>query len=166
MAREEKELSPFARVRVAKDAPAPLRLLSPEGSPSFVLNGLHCACLESFLQGLKFRDRARQAEIFALPAQEAAAAAAAETDWKQTGMLYLQGEEYDRFSEDYVSLQRRVYETLLCDGDFRAALRQTGKARLACPERSKSDLTTTFTARELCARLSECRKKLHREDTF
>jgi hypothetical protein len=139
------------------------KLLCPAHSPSFVLCGIRCTSMESFLQALKFKDAARQEQICALPAEEAAAAADAETDWKQTGMLYFRGEEYDRFEEDYVSLQRRAYEALLGDPTFRAALDATGTARFRCPDRPTDELRTTFTAGELCRRLKECRRKLRRE---
>lgn len=139
------------------------KLLCPEHSPSFTISGIFCSCMESFLQALKFENAERQIQVCAMPPAEAAAAADAETDWKQNGMLYFRGEEYDRFEEDYVSLQRRAYETLLEDPAFRTALDATGSARLRCSYRKSGELSTTFSADELCRRLIECRKKLRRE---
>ena len=139
------------------------KILCPEHSPAFTIAGVSCSCMESFLQGLKFEDPARQAQVCAMPPAEAAATADAETDWKVTGMLYFRGEEYDRFEEDYVSLQRRAYEALLIDPSFCEALKATGRAPLRCRCRPASELSITYTSKELCRRLTECRRKLRRE---
>lgn len=78
------------------------------------------ACMEAFVQSLKFKDERQQREALRLPGKEAKLAGADRT-WGRT--LYWKGREFDRFSKEYAQLIERAYHAMLSNEDFRAALK-------------------------------------------
>ncbi len=67
-------------------APFPAGTLSNFAPNAFTLDGIHCACMEGFLQGLKLADPAEQERICALPGPHAQSLGR-KHDWSTTGTL-------------------------------------------------------------------------------
>lgn len=78
---------------------------------NFTIDGVHCASIEGFIQSLKFKDIDKQKEVCLTVGPIAKSLGNAATrDWKNDYILYWQGVEYDRRSDEYEKLITRMYD--------------------------------------------------------
>lgn len=140
-------------------APFPAGALSNLAAHEFIIDGIVCASMESFLQGLKVAVAAEQATFCALAGAEARGRGQ-RYDWKTTGTLWWLGNGIDRLSADYQSLLDRAYDALFEQSKkFRDALAATGVATL-CHSLGKDDPTETIlTTEEFISRLVRLRAR-------
>lgn len=79
---------------------------------SFVIDSVRCASMESFLQSLKVKDIKLQIEICSLPGIFCNKIKDVYNDWKETQIVYWQGKEINRLSDEYSILIKRAYMDL------------------------------------------------------
>lgn len=106
----------------------PAGTLSNFSPHPFVLDGVHCASMEGFLQSLKFKSPEMQEQVCGLVGL-AAKRAGRKKKWFRTQTLYWRGRELKRDSEEYQNLLNRAYNALNGNSSFRKALLATGKHR-------------------------------------
>ena len=79
--------------------------------------------LEGFFQGIKFKDKKLQKEVFKYHGLDALAAkGASDYNWKDEGIIYWQGKPIDRFSKEYDELVKKVYIAAIQNKLYRNAL--------------------------------------------
>lgn len=140
----------------------PSAALSNFAPHPFVIDGVECASMEGFLQSLKFKDAAMQAEVCKLVGK-AAKFRGKKKKWWRTQTLYWQGVEYKRDSKEYQELLSRAFAELGKNTSFQKALLATGTATLT-HEIGKTKISeTVLTRQEFCGRLMAIRAKLQEE---
>jgi predicted NAD-dependent protein-ADP-ribosyltransferase YbiA (DUF1768 family) len=147
-------------IDIASKAPYPAGPLSNFAAHAFALDGVACASMESFLQGLKFEDAGRQAEICGYKSGKAQGIGR-RRNWQAEGRLWWRGEAIDRLSGAYQVLLDRAYDALFAQSaDFREALAATGDADLVHTMGRIHTANTVLTADEFCTRLTALRARL------
>ena len=140
----------------------PSAALSNFAPHPFTIDGVECASMEGFLQSLKFKDPAMQAEVCKLVGK-AAKFRGKKKKWWRTQTLYWQGVEYKRDSKEYQELLSRAFAELGKNTSFQKALLATGTANLT-HEIGKTKISeTVLTRQEFCGRLMAIRTKLQEE---
>lgn len=140
----------------------PSAALSNFAPHPFVIDGIECASMEGFLQSLKFKEPAMQAEVCKLVGK-AAKFRGKKKKWWKTQTLYWQGIEYKRNSKEYQELLTRAFAELGKNTSFQKALLATGTATLT-HEIGKTKISETIlTRQEFCGRLMAIRAKLQEE---
>lgn len=134
--------------------------LSNFASHPFVFDGVEIASMEGFLQALKFSNPEIQRDMCKLIGFKAKKAGKLQ-DWKQEGKLYWQGQEIDRFGQEYQDLLDRVYDTMFEQSEsVRKALLATGDAILEHSIGRIKASDTILTREEFCSRLIKIRNRL------
>lgn len=118
--------------------------------------------MEGFLQALKFSNPEMQKEVCKLVGR-AAKAKGSKKNWKKTGVLYWQGQEIKRDSQEYQDLLDRAYAALAENEGFKKALLASGNAVLTHSIGKRKESETILTAREFCSRLTAIRQRLKEE---
>ena len=140
----------------------PSAALSNFAPHPFTIDGVECASMEGFLQSLKFKEPAMQAEVCKLVGK-AAKFKGKKKKWWRTQTLYWQGVEYKRDSKEYQELLTRAFAELGKNTSFQKALLATGTATLT-HEIGKTKISeTVLTRQEFCGRLMAIRAKLQEE---
>ena len=93
----------------------------------------------------------------------AAKAKGSKKNWKQTRILYWQGQEIKRDSQEYQDLLDRAYDALSQNEGFKKALLASGNAVLTHSIGRRKESETILTAREFCSRLTAIRQRLKEE---
>lgn len=156
---ENKEWEPLD-IGSGKDYPS--NALSNFAPHPFVIDGVECASMEGFLQALKFSNPDVQKEVCKLVGR-AAKARGSKKNWKQTRILYWQGQEIKRDSQEYQDLLDRAYTALSENEGFKKALLASGNATLTHSIGKRKESDTILTAREFCSRLTSLRNYLQAE---
>ena len=125
----------------------------------FVIDNVECASMEGFLQSLKFKNPDMQKEVCKLVGMKAKMKGKHKTWWK-TQILYWQGKEYKRDSQDYQDLLDRAYAELAKNDGFIRALKATGNSKLTHSIGKKDIRHTVLTQREFCSRLIKLRDSM------
>lgn len=90
----------------------------------FEFRGKKLKSIESFFQGIKFQDKNMQNFVFSYSGLDSnRVKACSGYDWKATGKLYWQGQEIDRYSEDYDKLVDEMYISAIQNPLYRNALK-------------------------------------------
>ena len=138
----------------------PHEALSNFSAHSFMFDGVPIASMEGFLQSLKFSDIAQQKYICSLTGSRAKNEGKNQK-WQETGKLYWQGIEIDRFSPEYQQLLDRAFETLYSDNEkAKKALLASGNLILTHTIGKKEPQQTILTCSEFCDRLTRIRARL------
>ena len=147
-------------VDIRAKAAGPAGTLSNFAAHDFSLDGVACASMEGFLQGLKIADPVEQKRVCGLVG-EAAKKAGQRHDWRARGALWWGGREIDRFGVEYQALLDRAWRALAEKSwKFRAALAATEGARLVHTMGKSDPRETVLTEAELCDRLTALRAAL------
>ena len=128
----------------------------------FVIDGVECANMEGFLQSLKFKEPAMQAEVCKLVGK-AAKFKGKKKKWWKTQTLYWNGVEYARDSEEYQELLDRAFDALAQNTGFQKALLATNNSTLTHSIGKSKEQETVLTKQEFCSRLTKIRSKLQGE---
>ena len=84
--------------------------------------------IESFFQGLKFKDKDIQEYVFKYSGLDANnIKVATDYNWKETGFLYWQGNKIDRYSEEYNDLVDELYISAIQNPLYRNVLKSIDK---------------------------------------
>ena len=138
----------------------PASSLSNFAPHPFVLDGVEIASMEGFLQSLKFENAEMQKHVCTLVGFKAKAKGRGK-NWQREGKLYWQGQEIDRFGDEYQALLDRAYDTMFTENEgARKALIATGQATLEHSIGRTKEKETILTRREFCSRLTKIREKL------
>ena len=130
---------------------------------AFVIDGIPCACMEGFLQSLKFQDAEKQREICQLWGGHAKKKGARKNKrWKNTQTLYWKGAVMDRHSETYQRLLDTAFAALAGNDTFKQALLDTGDAPLSHSFGRDDPTVTVLTEKEFCQRLMTIRENIRK----
>lgn len=134
--------------------------LSNFAARPFVFRGVECNSMEGLLQSLKFKEPEMQKHICTLVGKKAKFSGK-NKNWQRTQILYWQGQEIKRDSQEYQELLDEAFETLFTQNEkAKAALLATGNATLRHSIGKRKINETVLTEREFCSRLTELRKRL------
>jgi len=136
----------------------------PEGNLSnftgrrFVFDGVECNSIEGVLQAFKSPYIHIQAEICKLVGG-GAKRRGSKIDWKKKQVLYWNGEEFGRKSDEYQTLLDRLYQCVYeQDKNFRKELEDTIDATLRHSIGKSKQHETVLTISEFCSRLTKLRR--------
>ncbi len=144
---------------IGSKAGYPASSLSNFSPHPFVIDGIHCASMEGFLQSLKFKSPEMQVHVCTLVGR-AAKAKGRLKNWRVEQKLYWRGEAIDRHSQEYQKLLDRAYEALFQNEGFRRALKASGITALKHSMGKNNPSDTVLTVQEFCSRLERLRSKL------
>lgn len=138
----------------------PLSKLCSDSLHSFVMDGVSCTSLDSFIQSLKFEKPSQQVVICKENPKAARERGKKAMEWKNSQVLWWKGKSFDRRSEDHQALIERVVEHVAqqCIA-FRTALLDTGLTVLESSAKSK-EFDTPVTEAEYCRALTIVREKI------
>lgn len=125
----------------------------------FFIDGIQCNSMEGFLQSLKFKDPEMQKTVCLLVGK-AAKFKGKKKKWYRTQILYWQGKEIARDSDEYQQLLDRAFNALSENEGFRKALLATGNATLTHSIGKNKINETVLTKQEFCSRLMKIRNSL------
>jgi hypothetical protein len=126
----------------------------------FVFDGVKVASMEGLLQAFKFYDQNVQIEVCKLQGY-AAKKRGKNQRWQSNQILFWQGQEYKRDSQEYQDLLDRAYQAMFeqCPV-FRKALKETGDTVIEHSIGGVDSKETILTQQEFCSRLTSLREKL------
>jgi hypothetical protein len=144
--------------------PYPAGSLSNLAAHRFTFRGIECGSMEGVLQGLKFKSPEMQAHVCTL-AGHAARRAGQGKNWQRNQILWWQGEEIKRESEEYQQLLDEAFKELFYQNTkARAALLATKNATLKHSMGRRNPKETVLTVSEFCSRLMDIRCLILSED--
>lgn len=90
----------------------------------FEFRGKKLKCIESFFQGIKFKDITMQNMVFEYTALNSNyVKVCSGYDWKESGIIYWQGEGIDRYSEEFDNLVDEMYISAIQNPLYRNVLK-------------------------------------------
>lgn len=138
----------------------PADALSNFAPHPFVLDGIECNSMEGFLQSLKFSNPDMQREVCKLVGR-AAKFKGKKKNWYVKQVLYWQGKEIPRDSDEYQMLLDRAYMAMATQNrGFQCALLATQNAALTHSIGKTKTNETVLTRSEFCSRLIKIRTML------
>lgn len=138
----------------------PADALSNFAPHPFVLDGIECNSMEGFLQSLKFSNPDMQREVCKLVGR-AAKFKGKKKNWYVKQVLYWQGKEIPRDSDEYQMLLDRAYMAMATQNrGFQCALLATQNAALTHSIGKIKINETVLTRSEFCSRLIKLRTML------
>ena len=138
----------------------PADALSNFAPHPFVLDGIECNSMEGFLQSLKFSNPDMQREVCKLVGR-AAKFKGKKKNWYVKQVLYWQGKEIPRDSDEYQILLDRAYMAMATQNrGFQSALLATQNAALTHSIGKTKTNETVLTRSEFCSRLTKIRTML------
>lgn len=138
----------------------PADALSNFAPHPFMLDGIECNSMEGFLQSLKFSNPDMQREVCKLVGR-AAKFKGKKKNWYVKQVLYWQGKEIPRDSDEYQMLLDRAYMAMATQNrGFQCALLATQNAALTHSIGKTKINETVLTRSEFCSRLIKLRTML------
>ena len=136
--------------------PYPSNVLSNLHDNPFEFDGVKCGSMEGFLQSLKYKDAVKQKEVCAMAGKDAKNMTT--TDWQANQIVWWQGREIDRQSDEFQKLILRAYKTMAVQNEtFRTALISTHVKTLYHSKGCDNPYKTILTRDEFCGILMELR---------
>ena len=129
----------------------------------FVFKGKKLNSIESFFQGIKFKDPQLQDIVFTYGGLDSNyIQACSEYNWKENGIVFWQGKEIDRYSEKYDDLIDELYISAIQNPLYRNVLKNCTKEIIhTMGKKEKSE--TTFTRYEFEKQLNCLKEFLKKE---
>lgn len=137
----------------------PSATLSNFSPHPFIFDGVECNSMEGLLQSFKFSNPEMQKEVCKLVGKQAKFKGK-KKKWFRTQILYWQGKEFKRDSEEYQELLDRAFDALATNEGFKKALLATGNSTLTHSIGKTKQSETVLTRTEFCSRLTKIRTKL------
>lgn len=125
----------------------------------FIFDGVECASMEGLLQSFKFSNPEVQREVCKLVGKQAKFKGK-KKKWWRTQILFWQGKEFKRESQEYQELLDRAFEALATNESFQRVLLATGNAVLTHSIGKIKENETVLTKNEFCSRLMKIRERL------
>ena len=111
----------------------------------FTFRGKELKSIETFFQGLKFKDKQIQDYVLEYSGLDSnRIKVASNYDWKETGKVYWQGEEIDRYSKEYENIIDELYISAIQNPLYRGVLTNCKKDiihSIGEPEKTKTVFT-------------------------
>lgn len=141
------------------------KLLSNLYPYEFVFRGFHLQSIETFFQGIKFKNPTMQQAVFAYKGIDAFhIQGASDYDWKETGYIYWQGQAIKRDSKEYNILVDEMYISATQNLLYRQALKNITKPIIhSIGKLSKTE--TVFTRNEFEKEINSLSAFLKQTDT-
>lgn len=125
----------------------------------FIIDGIYCCTMEGFLQSLKFQQIEIQRSVCQMKGRQAKFAGK-KSKWYKNQILYWNGKNFKRDSQEYQDLLDRAFGALSENTDFQKILLASGNMTLV-HSIGKSDIRrTVLTEDEFCQRLTKIRERL------
>ena len=135
------------------------KALSNLCSYPFVIDGVHCASMESFIQSLKVEDLKLQEDICSKPGAFISNIKTIFDDWRISQTVHWKGKEIGRHSNEYMNLLKRAYRSLYEQSNlFKYALEKTKGYRLIHSIGCNDDTETLLTPHEFVNLLNMLRE--------
>ncbi len=129
----------------------------------FIFRGKKMYCIETFFQGIKFKDPKLQDCVFSYKGLDSNyVQACSEYDWKKSGILYWQGKEINRFDTEYDDLVDELYISAIQNPLYRNILENCTK-EIIHTMGAKEKCDTTFTRYEFEMELNCLKEFLKKE---
>lgn len=126
----------------------------------FTFRGVECSSMEGLLQGLKFKSPEMQRHVCTLVGK-AAKFKGKPKKWWRDQVLWWQGEQIDRHSQEYQDLLDEAFDALYLNNQAaQRALLATGDAVLKHSIGKSDARRTVLTESEFCTRLMRIRARL------
>lgn len=125
----------------------------------FIIDGVICNSMEGFLQSLKFKDTEMQRYVCTLVGK-AAKFKGKKKKWFKNQILYWQGKEIQRDSQEYTDLLTKAFDCLFQNRGFRKALADTQGCTLTHSLGKNKKSETVLTSSEFIGQLNRLRGKL------
>lgn len=125
----------------------------------FHVDGILCNSMEGFLQSLKFQDIEKQKEVCLLIGKEAKFKGKRKKWWREQ-ILFWQGKEMKRNSDEYQLLLDKAFSSLSSNPKFQKVLLDTGDSVIKHSEGKQEEERTVLTEKEFCSRLMKVREGL------
>ena len=94
----------------------------------FTFRGKRMCSIESFFQGIKFKNKKMQDIVLKYSGLEANnIKVASDYDWKKTGIIYWQGKPIKRDSKEYIELVDELYISAIQNPLYRSVLKKCDK---------------------------------------
>lgn len=94
----------------------------------FEFKGQKLSSIESFFQGIKFKNVEMQNLVFSYHSLNSNyVKVCSDYDWKKTGILYWQGKEIDRYSSEYDDLVDELYISAIQNPLYRSLLKNCNR---------------------------------------
>ena len=94
----------------------------------FVFRGKHLNSIETFFQGIKIKDKNTQEYVFKYSGLDSNnIKAASDFDWKESGIVYWQGKEIKRDSDEYDNIVDELYISAIQNPLYRNVLKNINK---------------------------------------
>lgn len=91
----------------------------------FTFRNIKLNSIESFFQGIKFKDKEIQKLVFTYSGKDSNyIKGCTDYNWKENGIIYFQGKEIDRFSQEYEDLVNELYVSAIQNPLYRLALKK------------------------------------------
>lgn len=130
----------------------------------FEFKGKKMSSIEAFFQGIKFKDVKMQNLVFSYHSLNSNyVKVCSGYDWKQTGILYWQGEEIDRYSKKYDDLVDELYISAIQNPLYRNILK-TCQKEIIHTMGAKEKNETVFTRYEFEKQLNCLKDFLKKEE--
>lgn len=137
----------------------PSAALSNFAPHPFIFDGIECNSMEGLLQSFKFSNPDMQKEVCKLVGKQAKFKGK-KKKWFKTQILYWQGKEFKRDSQEYQELLDRAFNALAENEGFKKALLATGNSTLIHSIGKTKMSETVLTKAEFCSRLMKIRENL------
>lgn len=132
----------------------PANALSNFTAHGFMIEGVQCASMEGFLQGLKFKSPEMQREICSYIGR-GAKKAGSKKNWQTSQILWWRSQDYQNLITDAFNC---MYEQ---SDKFRAALEDAGpKAVFTHSMGRHNENETVLTEREFCSQLHRLQRRM------
>ena len=94
----------------------------------FVFRGKHLNSIETFFQGIKIKDKNTQEYVFKYSGLDSNnIKVASDFDWKESGIVYWQGKEIKRDSDEYDNIVDELYISAIQNPLYRNVLKNINK---------------------------------------
>lgn len=119
------------------------RILSNLFPCEFWFKGYKFASVEGFFQSLKFKNKKAQKLVFKMSGLDACLVKGAmDYDWRENGILWFLGKQFDRNSREYENLIDELYVSALQNPIFVQALKNVGEKdilhTIGCEDKNQS----------------------------
>jgi len=130
----------------------------------FEFKGKKLSSIESFFQGIKFKDIEMQNLVFSYHSLNSNyVKVCSNYDWKQTGIVYWQGKEIDRYGSEYDDLVDELYISAIQNPLYRSLLKNCNK-EIIHTMGAKEKNETVFTRYEFEKQLNCLKDFLKKEE--
>lgn len=156
----QNETNSYGEIDIDTNNDESLSALSNSYEAHFAFNNIEFTSIESFLQGLKYKNSNIQAKVFMLTDKQTQKINSLHNWWIITGNLYFKGEKIKRYSKAYHDLIVSAFHCKYTQcNEFRQSLLNTDLKSLKCSCHKTNEFETLLTQEEYIDMLNYFRIK-------